>query len=88
MQTPLIHYASPDYWTMYRRLPKQARQTADKHFALLKSNPHHPSLHLKRIKELWAVRAGIHHREWELTHHQAKKASSGFGSAPTPCRNA
>lgn len=35
---------------------------ADKNFLLLKSDPHHPSLHFKRIGELWSVRVGIHYR--------------------------
>jgi hypothetical protein len=35
---------------------------AHKNFALLKENPRHASLHLKRIDELWSVRVGINHR--------------------------
>ena len=35
---------------------------AHKNFALLKENPRHSSLHLKRIDELWSVRVGINHR--------------------------
>ncbi len=31
---------------------------ADKSYALLKDNPQHPSLHFKRIGELWSVRVG------------------------------
>lgn len=38
------------------------REVADKNYELLKANPHHPSLHFKRIGKLWSVRAGIHHR--------------------------
>jgi len=56
------HFTSPDYWTLYRGLPSHVRQTADKHFALLKSDPKHPSLHLKKIGNLWSVRVGIHYR--------------------------
>jgi len=29
---------------------------------LLKENPRHPSLQLKRIEELWSVRVGQHYR--------------------------
>jgi hypothetical protein len=29
---------------------------------LLKENPRHPSLHLKRVGELSSVRVGAHHR--------------------------
>jgi hypothetical protein len=29
---------------------------------LLRADPHHPSLHFKRIGEPWSVRADLHHR--------------------------
>ena len=38
----------------YRALPEEIRLLADKNFDRVKSNPHHPSLHLKRIGELWS----------------------------------
>ena len=56
------HFTSPDYWTLYHHLPSQARRNADKCFAHLKSDPNHPSLHLKKIGDLWSVRAGLHYR--------------------------
>jgi len=56
------HFTTPGYWPLYYRLPAHVRQTADKNFALLKSDPRHPSLHLKKIGDLWTVRAGLHHR--------------------------
>jgi hypothetical protein len=62
MFATLSHFTSPDYWKKYRSLPLHVRQTADKSFSLLKSNPNHPSLHLKRIGNLWSVRVGIHYR--------------------------
>jgi hypothetical protein len=62
MQPPLTHFASPDYWPLHNRLPADVRQTADKFFALLKSDPRHSSLRLKEIGDLWSVRAGIHYR--------------------------
>jgi hypothetical protein len=37
---------------MYGKLPRTVRELADKSYALLKANPQHPSLHLKRIEEL------------------------------------
>jgi mRNA-degrading endonuclease RelE of RelBE toxin-antitoxin system len=46
-------------------LPKQIQKLADKNFELLKSDPHHPSLHFKKIgkkRELWSVRVGDHYR--------------------------
>jgi hypothetical protein len=35
---------------------------ADRSFALLKSDPRHPSLRLKRVGDLWSVRVGSHYR--------------------------
>jgi len=35
---------------------------ADKNFELLKADPHHPSLHFKKIGQLWSVRVGAHYR--------------------------
>jgi hypothetical protein len=58
----LKHYASPRYWAFYRALPEDIRELADKNFELLKANPRHPSLHFKKIGELWSVRVGAHYR--------------------------
>ena len=54
--------ASSRFWALYHALPADVRQIADKNFTLLKSDPRHPSLHFKRIGELWPVRIGDHHR--------------------------
>ena len=35
---------------------------ARKNYALLKANPHHPSLQFKKIGHLWSARVGLHHR--------------------------
>ncbi len=56
------HLASPRFWTLYAALPVDVRALADKNFALLKSDPRHPSLHFKRIGDLWSVRVGDHYR--------------------------
>jgi hypothetical protein len=47
------------FWRHYAELPKEIRELADKNFKLLKENPRHPSLHLKRVGEFWAVRVGL-----------------------------
>jgi hypothetical protein len=62
VQSSLIHFTSPDFWSFYDRLQPHICRIADKYFALLKSDPIHPSLHLKKIGDLWSVRAGIHYR--------------------------
>jgi hypothetical protein len=56
------HYTSSDFWVLYRKLPAEIRDLADKNFELLKANPHHSSLQLKRIEELWSARVGRHYR--------------------------
>jgi hypothetical protein len=58
----LNHHASSRFWALYEALPADVREVADKNYELLRTNPHHPSLHLKRIGDLWSIRAGIHHR--------------------------
>ena len=56
------HFASPQFWRHYHQLPAEVRALADKNFQLLKANPNHPSLHLKKIARLWSVRVGAHYR--------------------------
>ena len=56
------HYASPRFWALYEALPPDIRNLADKNYQLLKSDPRHPSLHFKRVGDLWSVRIGLHHR--------------------------
>lgn len=47
---------------MYQALPAEIRELADKNFALLKSDPRHPSLHFKKLGKLWSARVGDHYR--------------------------
>jgi len=56
------HYAAPDFWARYQLLPATVREAADGAFALLKTDPRHPSLHFKRVGEFWSARVGRHHR--------------------------
>jgi hypothetical protein len=56
------HFASREFWQAYRQLPDAIRDLADKNFALLKTMPRHPSLHLKRVGRFWSVRVGLRHR--------------------------
>lgn len=62
MQGVVKHFTSPAFWDHYRRLPPAIRVLADKNFALLKENPRHPSLRLKKTGRFWSVRIGIGHR--------------------------
>jgi hypothetical protein len=58
----LKHFASPSFWSGYHKLPTTVRDTADKNFVLLKSNPQHPSLHFKRVGRYWSARVGLNYR--------------------------
>jgi hypothetical protein len=41
---------------------RQCSKLADNNFILLKRNPRHPSLHLKKVGRFWSVRVGDHYR--------------------------
>ncbi len=56
------HLTSPEFWAGYKALPKPVQELADKNFGLLKSDPHHPSLHFKKIGRFWSVRIGLYYR--------------------------
>ena len=43
-------------------MPDHVRKLADKQFELLKSNPNHPSLHLKKVGRFYSARVGAHYR--------------------------
>lgn len=56
------HRANPRFWACYHALPAEVRQLADRCYALLRQDPHHPSLHFKKVGSLWSVRVGLHYR--------------------------
>jgi hypothetical protein len=56
------HFTSPDFWQLYNSLPEEIKRLADKNFKLLETDPHHPSLHFKRVGHGWSARVGINYR--------------------------
>lgn len=56
------HHASPDFWSCYRALPDNIRELADRSFSLLRADPRHPSLHVKKVGRFWSARVGLHCR--------------------------
>ncbi|MEM6823261.1 MAG: hypothetical protein AAF558_15130 [Verrucomicrobiota bacterium] len=56
------HFASPNFWFHYRLLPENIQDLADKNFSLLKENPRHPSLRLKKVGLFWSARIGLSYR--------------------------
>jgi hypothetical protein len=62
------HLTLPRFWRHYRQLPKDVQELADKNFKLLKADPHHSSLHFKKVgrtKQLWSVRDWHTPRVWQ-----------------------
>jgi hypothetical protein len=64
------HFASAEFWFYYRQLPENIRHLADKNFELLRTNPHHPSLRLKKVGIFWSARIGLRYRA--LTKERAE----------------
>ena len=56
------HRTTSAFWKHYRLLPKSIQTLADRHFLLLKSDPRHPSLRLKKVRNLVAVRVDTNFR--------------------------
>ena len=56
------HFASPDFWYCYRQLTPELRALADKNFALLRRDAHHPSLRFKKVGEFWSARIGLRYQ--------------------------
>jgi hypothetical protein len=56
------HFATAEFWAYYRNLPAGIQQLADGNFAILKSNPRHPSLRFKKVGVYWSARVGLHYR--------------------------
>lgn len=58
----MTHRATPRFWRCYEGLPQDVRQLADRSYALLKTNPSHPSLHFKKVGPFRSARVGLHYR--------------------------
>ncbi len=43
-------------------IPNDIQQLADKNFALLKTDPHHPSIRFKKVGHLWSARVDLRYR--------------------------
>ena len=57
------HIKDPRFQPLFDALPADVRAVANRNFALLKSDPKHPSLHFKCIRgDLWSVRVGRKYR--------------------------
>jgi len=70
MHGTIKHFASRRFWECYNALPAETRRLADENYQLLKSDPKHPSLHLKKIGRFWSVRVGLHYRALAVESEQ------------------
>ena len=71
----MLHRASVEFWRLYEALPQDVRDRADKQFLLLKANPQHPSLQLKKIgerkgHEIWSARVTLNHRALAIKRNE------------------
>ena len=53
---------APRFWQFYKDLPEDVQRLADKGVELLKRDPRHPSLQLKKVGNFWSARVGISYR--------------------------
>jgi hypothetical protein len=79
------HHTTADFWAAYARLPEAVQRVADRHYELLRADPRHPSLHLKRVGRLWSVRAGSGYRALAA---EAPDGLCGSGSGLTTSTSA
>ncbi len=58
------HFASSKFWQCFENLPATIQKQARDSYKLLKSNPVHPSLQFKSIKngKFYSVRVSINYR--------------------------
>lgn len=61
------HKKSSQFQLGYDALPEGVQRQADKAFALLKADPNHPSLRLKKVGKYWSARAGLQYRAVAVT---------------------
>lgn len=70
------HRAAHSFWQEYNALDEDVRKLADKSFEILKKDPQHPSLHLKKTGRFWSARVGLHHRALSV---EIRTGCSGSG---------
>lgn len=57
-----MHRTTNRFWQCFHALPENVQALARKNYELLRMEPRHPSLHLKKVGGLWSVRVGRDHR--------------------------
>ena len=74
-----------EFWKCYSRLPRDVKRLARKTYQLWALDPHHSSLHFRKIGRVWSARVGLHYRAlglmkgdmvewfWIGSHHEYDK---------------
>ncbi len=57
-----MHRTTARFWKRFDNLPPSIKIIAEENFKILKENPRYPSLHFKKIGNLWSVRVGLNYR--------------------------
>ena len=57
-----MHRKSKRFRESFEELPEPVKKLAEKNFKLLQSDPRYPSLHFKKIGDLWSARVGLDYR--------------------------
>jgi len=58
----LKHYAASAFWEAFGSLDPAIQKTARSAFNLMKSDPRHASVRLKKVGRYWSARVGRSHR--------------------------
>ena len=65
-----MHKTTLRLWEYFEKLPEAVKKTAKRNFDLLKIDPLYPSLHFKKVKNLWSIRIGLNHRALSIKDGQ------------------
>ena len=57
-----MHKTTQAFWKYFNNLPEKIKKLSREQFSLLKKNPRHPSLHFKKVGQLWSVRISLDYR--------------------------
>ena len=57
-----MHKTTERFWKCFNKLPKEIQRISKEQFNLLKNNPHHSSLHFKKVGKVWSIRVSLDHR--------------------------
>ncbi len=58
----MIHRTVKEFWDCYNKLPSEIQELAKKNYDLLKINPKHKSVRLKKVGDWYSVRVGLGYR--------------------------